>query len=202
MTGSGATAWTAVGLFAGTNIDDLVVLTALFLAARTTGRPRPHQIWIGQYLGIAALVVGSLAVALGLAVVPEGRVGWLGLVPLTLGLTGLRSAARAGPDDVDPPPVATGVVAVAGVTLANGGDNIAAYTPAFRALGAGSIVIVLAVFAIGVALWCLVAARLGSHRAAVAVADRWGVWLVPIVFVVLGVVILTTADPFRRLVPW
>jgi cadmium resistance protein CadD (predicted permease) len=41
----------AVVLFAGTNVDDLVVLTVLFLAGRATGRPRPWQIWAGQYAG-------------------------------------------------------------------------------------------------------------------------------------------------------
>jgi cadmium resistance protein CadD (predicted permease) len=30
----------AVGLFAGTNVDDAVVLTVLFLAARADGPPR------------------------------------------------------------------------------------------------------------------------------------------------------------------
>ena len=51
----------AAGVFAGTNVDDIIVLTVLFLAARTSGRPRPWQIWVGQYAGIAVLValIGS-----------------------------------------------------------------------------------------------------------------------------------------------
>jgi cadmium resistance protein CadD (predicted permease) len=50
------TAVTAAGVFAGTNVDDLLVLTVLFLSAHTTGRPRPWHVWVGQYAGIAVLV--------------------------------------------------------------------------------------------------------------------------------------------------
>lgn len=59
---------TALGVFAGTNLDDIVVLTVLFLSARAVARPRPWQIWTGQYLGIAVLVAVSAVTALGLTV--------------------------------------------------------------------------------------------------------------------------------------
>ncbi len=44
---------TAVALFAGTNIDDVVVLALLSAASRSGGRPRRWQIWAGQYAGFA-----------------------------------------------------------------------------------------------------------------------------------------------------
>jgi cadmium resistance protein CadD (predicted permease) len=47
-------------LFAATNIDDTLVLTVLFVAARSTGRPHPPQIVAGQYLGIGALTLAAL----------------------------------------------------------------------------------------------------------------------------------------------
>ncbi|MEP6527398.1 MAG: cadmium resistance transporter [Nocardioidaceae bacterium] len=60
----------AVGTFVVTNLDDIVVLTALF---PTSGRGGPgrYQIVAGQYLGIFALVAVSVVAALGLLVVPE-----------------------------------------------------------------------------------------------------------------------------------
>jgi cadmium resistance protein CadD (predicted permease) len=45
--------------------------------------------------------------------------------------------------------VATGLAGVTGVTVANGGDNIAAYTPVFRTISSTSIAVTLAVFVIG-----------------------------------------------------
>lgn len=42
----------AVGVFAGTNVDDIIVLTVLFLSARAAGKPRPRQIWMGTRTGV------------------------------------------------------------------------------------------------------------------------------------------------------
>jgi len=120
----------AVGIFAGTNIDDLIVLTVLFLSSRASGRPRPWQIVGGQYAGIAALVAVSTLAALGLAIVPDQWVGLLGLVPMALGVRGLSGAIRARDRNAEPAPVvASGLVPVAAVTIANGADNISVYTP-------------------------------------------------------------------------
>jgi cadmium resistance transport/sequestration family protein len=184
------TVLSAAGVFAGTNVDDLIVLTVLFLAARAGGIPRPWQIWAGQYAGIAVLVAVSVLAALGLTLVPDEWVGLLGLVPVALGVRGLIGAMRSA-DDEEPPPVASGVLSVAGVTLANGADNIAVYTPMFRTVGVADTVVTIGVFAVLVAVWCVVSAWLGSHRPVIAVVERWGHWIVPLVFIAIGVWILS-----------
>jgi cadmium resistance protein CadD (predicted permease) len=183
---------TVVGVFAGTNIDDLVVLTVLFLSARAAGRPRVWRIWAGQYAGIGLLVAVSALAALGLAVVPDRWVGLLGLVPFALGVRGLVRAIRSGGDD-DEPPVPAGILAVAGVTVANGADNISVYTPVFRTVGPAASLVTVAVFVAGVAVWCLAASWLGSHRAVIRAVERFGHWIVPVVFMLIGVVILAGA---------
>ncbi|UQU63202.1 cadmium resistance transporter [Couchioplanes caeruleus] len=189
----------AAGVFAGTNVDDLVVLTVLFLSARASGRPRPWHIWVGQYAGIATLVAVSAVAALGLTLVPDRWVGLLGLVPIALGVRGLIGAVR---DRGDGPPevlTAANAFAVAGVTVANGADNIAVYTPVFRSLGIGGSVVTCLVFAALVAVWCAVASWLGSHRRVIEVVRRYGHWLVPLVFVAIGVVILVESGVLGRL---
>lgn len=156
---------TAVGLFAGTNLDDMVVLAVLNASSRADGRPRRWQIWVGQYLGVAVLVVISLLAAVGLTLVPESWIWLLGLIPLGLGIRKLVIALRAtrSGDSVSPA-VVTGLAGVVGLTVANGGDNIAAYTPVFRTIGPGDIAAILGVFVIGVALWCLVGLPPQSRR--------------------------------------
>jgi cadmium resistance protein CadD (predicted permease) len=178
----------AVGVFAGTNVDDLLVLTVLFLAASRSGRPRPWQVWVGQYAGIAVLVAISGAAALGLTLLPDRWIGLLGLIPLALGVRGLLSAVRDR--GADPPPVATGLVSVAAVTIANGSDNIAVYTPVFRTAGVVGSLVTIAVFAVLTAVWCAAGSWLGGHRRVVTVIGRWGHWLVPLVFVAIGLTIL------------
>ncbi|MFF5174777.1 cadmium resistance transporter [Micromonospora sp. NPDC000089] len=190
----GGTVATAVGLFAGTNVDDIIVLTVLFLSARAAGRPRPWQIWVGQYAGIAVLVAVSVVAALGLTVVPDRWVGLLGLVPFALGVRGLVRAVRARHDAEPPAPaVATGVLSVAGVTVANGADNLSVYSPVFRTIGPAGSLATIAVFAVGVAVWCLAGAWLGSHRRVIEVVERWGHWIVPVVFMTIGAVIVAGA---------
>jgi cadmium resistance transport/sequestration family protein len=194
-----STVVTAAGVFAGTNVDDLIVLTVLFLAARASGRPKAWQVWAGQYGGIAALVLVSGLGALGLTLVPDRWVGLLGLVPLGLGVRGLIAAARRVEGDDESPVVAGTALAVAGVTIANGADNIAVYTPMFRTIGVSGTVVTVAVFAVLVAVWCVAASWLGSHRRVIAVVERWGHWLVPVVFVAIGVVIVAESGVLGEL---
>jgi cadmium resistance protein CadD (predicted permease) len=188
-------ALSAAAVFAGTNVDDLLVLTVLFLGARASSRAR---IWAGQYLGIAALTATSVLAASGLAVLPDRWVRLLGLVPLALGLHGLAKAIRhrtrhrsnGHTAPAAAPIAAPGALAVAGITIANGGDNIAVYTPLFRAAGPMATAVTVAVFAAGVALWCLAAGWLGSRPAVVRALERTGPWLVPAAFVAISLWIL------------
>ena len=185
----------AAGVFAATNLDDIVVLTVLFVAARHTGRPRPWQIVAGQYAGIGALVAIAAVAAAGLLVVPDPWPGLLRLLPIGLGARAL-SARR---DDDEPPAVVGSLAGVAGVTVANGADNIAVYVPVFRALDPLTGLIWLLVFAVLVAVWCAVAAALGGHPRVVALVGRAGHWLVPAIFIAIGATILLTSGVLPHL---
>ena len=178
---------TAFAMFAATNIDDAVVLVVLNVASQAGGVPKRWQIWAGQYLGFSVILLVSFTAALGLRVVPVEWVGLLGLIPLLLGVRGLLNLIRARRDrDPDPPVMATGLLSVVAVTVANGGDNIALYTPVFRIIGVADAALTLAVFAVCTALWCLAGQLAVSHQRVVEVLQRASRWLVPVVFVVLG----------------
>jgi cadmium resistance protein CadD (predicted permease) len=182
---------TGTAVFAGTNVDDIIILTVLFLSSRASKKPRAWQIVSGQYTGIAALVVVSAVAALGLTIVPDRWVGLLGLVPFGLGLRGMIKTIRsidAGQDAS--PTVATGMLSVAGVTIANGADNISVYTPMFRTIGLTAGLITVMVFAVLVGIWCAAGSWLGSHGKVIVIVERFGHWLVPAVFMVIGTVIV------------
>lgn len=195
MTEPLADAAAAALVFAATNIDDIVVLTVFFGAGRGTGRPRPRDIVAGQYLGIGALVAAAAVAATGLLVVPDPWTGLLGLLPIALGIRALL--ARSADDE--PPAVVGGLLGVAGVTVANGADNIAVYVPVFRSLDPAAGLVWLLVFATLVALWCAVAALLGGHPRVVRLVGRVGHRLVPAVFVAIGATILLTSGVLSRL---
>jgi cadmium resistance protein CadD (predicted permease) len=189
----------AAGVFAGTNVDDLIVLTVLFLSARGAGRPKRWEIWTGQYAGIALLVLISAVAAAGLTVVPDDWVGLVGLVPFGLGVWGLGQAVRArGEDEPLAQTVATGLVSVIAVTAANGADNISVYTPMFRTVGLSRSLLTVTVFAVGVAVWCFAASWLGSHRRVVTMVERFGHWIMPAVFMLIGAAIVIESGVIRR----
>ncbi len=190
---------TAAGLFAATNVDDIVVLAVLNAASRAGGRPRAWQIWAGQYAGIAALVGISLLAALGLTLVPWGWIWLLGLVPLGLGLRRLMIALRAsGSGEPVPAAVATGLPGVTSITIANGGDNIAAYAAVFRTSSGAENIVTIVVFSLGVALWCLAGSWLVSQRRVAQVIDRWGQWIVAAVFILIGLYVFRRSGVLGR----
>ena len=167
-----ATAGTAAALFAATNVDDLVVLAVLSASSRAAGRPRRWQIWAGL----------------------------LGLLPLGLGLAKLATAVRGrrrGPPAA-PAAVARGLPGVIALTLANGGDNIAAYTPVFATRGPGAATVTAAVFAAGVAAWCLAGWWLVAHLAIAGAVRRGGPWIVPAVYLLIGLYIFQKTGVLAR----
>lgn len=197
-----ATIGSAIGLFAATNIDDIIVLTVLFLASRR-GKPRPWQIIAGQYIGFMALVAISVVAALGLTIIPDEWVGSLGLIPLGIGvyllIRGLRR--NSGEDDEDDDKISSvGLWGVAGITIANGADNISLYTPIFRTSTPNDVAIMIAVFLVLVAVWCLAGRLIGTHKIVTEVLERVEHWLVPVVFIGLGLFILIESGVIPNLI--
>jgi cadmium resistance protein CadD (predicted permease) len=175
----------AAALFVVTDVDDLVLLTSLFAIAPH----RRRQIIVGQYLGIAVLVMVSIAVAVGLFALPTSWIRWIGLIPLLLGIKGLLDLTHSR-DDSDQATARgrrpVGVFSTALLTVGSGGDNVAAYVPVLHRISPSRWPLLIAVFAVGVLLWCLLAAWLGGHRHVQAILDRAGHWIVPMVYIAIG----------------
>lgn len=193
------TAAAAAGLFAGTNVDDMVVLAVLNASSGATGRPRRWQVWAGQYVGSAVLVMLSLAAAAGLALVPVGWLWLLGLLPLGLGLGKLVTAIQARRTGGQAPVAAAkGLPGVAVITVANGGDNLAAYTTVFATLSGAATALTIAVFAVCVALWCAAGSLLVAHRRVTQVIEQWGHWIIPVVYILIGLYIFQKTGALDR----
>jgi cadmium resistance protein CadD (predicted permease) len=67
------------------------------------------------------------------------------------------------------------------------------YTPVFATLGARDTAITVGVFALGVALWCLLGSWLVSHRTITALVQRGGHGIVPAVLILIGLYIFDKA---------
>jgi cadmium resistance protein CadD (predicted permease) len=198
-----ATIGQAAGLFAVTNIDDIVVL-ALFFAQGAGRCGSIRRIVIGQYVGFAAILAAAVAAAFGASLLPESVLPYLGLLPLVLGLKAAWQAWRDrrdsdghGSDEDDGAAAGgPGIAAVAIVTFANGGDNIGVYVPVFATAGLGGMAIYVVVFLVLVAVWC-VAGKFFATRPVIAKAlSRWGHILLPAVLIAIGLLILIEGDAF------
>jgi cadmium resistance protein CadD (predicted permease) len=189
---------TAAALFAGTNLDDVVIIALLSASSRVNGRPRRWEIWAGQYAGFGVLVGLSLAAGRGLALVPEHWLWLLALIPLGLGLVTLAAAIRSlRGGQPPPPPSAGGLLGVATLAIVNGADDVVAYAPFFAEAETAQITVTLVVFAACVALWCLAGGLLVRHERVTGIVARYGHWILPVAFILIGLYLLhETRAPF------
>ncbi|MEU7099485.1 cadmium resistance transporter [Streptomyces longwoodensis] len=191
----------AVGLFAVTNIDDLVVL-ALFFAQGADHRGSARRVVLGQYLGFAAILAVAVAAAFGATFLPETALPYLGLLPLALGLKAAWRAWRdrrdGGPEEEDERSGAggPGPLEVAAVTFANGGDNIGVYVPVFATAGTGGMSVYAVVFLALVKVWCAAGRYFATRPVVAAALARWGHVLLPLVLVTIGLLILVEGGAF------
>ena len=188
----------AIGLFMATNIDDIIVLS-LFFARGAGQRGTTTRILVGQYLGFAGILGAAVLVTIGAgAFLPSGAIPYFGLIPLALGLWAAWNAWR-GDDDDDDAKVAgkkIGVLTVAGVTFANGGDNIGVYTPVFLSVDPLAVVAYCIVFLALVAVLVALAKFVATRPPIAEILDRCEHILFPIVLIGLGIVILVTGGAF------
>jgi cadmium resistance protein CadD (predicted permease) len=133
-------------------------------------------------------VGASLVAAAGLRAIPDRWVGLIGFIPIAVGVRELWRLRGNGDDSR--PPLASTVVAIALVTFANGTDDIGVFAPLFRSLQVIPSLLMAAEFLLLIGLWCAIGALLGTRRAVVATLGRTSHWLVPLVFISIGIVIL------------
>ncbi len=182
---------TGIVSFAATNVDDIFVLTFFFSHARKDR----WRVVAGQYLGFFALVAISLTGYLVKLIVSPAWIGLLGFVPIFLGI---RALVRRKDDQQDTE-TATGVMSVAALTFANGGDNIGIYTPLFASSSLRELVVILGCFVVLLAAWCVAGYFIGNRPLVQRVVQRYAHIIVPFVLIGLGVYILINSHTLSLL---
>jgi cadmium resistance protein CadD (predicted permease) len=207
--GPGADIGVAVAAFVGTNVDNCLVTMAMVAGAPPE---RAHRIAAGQVVGFGLLVAVAAGAAAVLFEFSAAAVGFLGLIPLAIGVRGLVGlrGQRVAPELGEASgrrhrwrPAERGVgrslIAAALVTIAAGGDNLAAYIPLFRVGGVTNFASIAVVFVIGeVAVTALILAG-GRHPRARDLMTRLGTVAVPVLLCAVGVLVLVQAGTFSLL---
>ncbi len=199
----GSAVGTACASFAITNIDDLFVLVTFFAEASSSHSLTPLKITIGQFLGFTVIIVVSMIGFGASLALPSEPIGFLGLLPILLGVW--KVAELFLPDDDDDEeggqsriPGMKSVLKVATVTVMNGGDNIGTYVPLFSQAQGAEIAVYVVVYYILLGLWCLVAFLIMKQRHIMAVAEKYARYIVPLLYVGLGIYIIVKSECY----PW
>ena len=178
---------TVAVLFAGTNIDDMVIISLLSASARAGRPPKQWQIWAGQYVGFGVLIGASLLLGRGLSLAPRSFLWILALLPFAIGVYGLVKAIRGGGEEEHSALGATaGMYGVAAITIIDGGDDIAAYTPFYATIHTGEIVVSVFVFMVAIAAWCMIGNRISRSKLVAGFIDDFGDWILPVTMMLLG----------------
>ncbi len=179
--------------FASTNIDDIFILTFFYGSRRYSN----WQVVAGQFAGIATLVIVSAIISVIGSFFDTRWVGLLGLFPIYMGL---KQVLTKDPDEENINIETNShlpVFAIAGVTVANGGDNIGVYVPFFSTLSITEMAILAIIFTIMVFLWCAIAKYLASHPLAAEALGRYSHIIMPVVLIVLGVFIIAESSAYE-----
>ena len=184
--------------FVVTNIDDFVMLNLFF-----GGSYKKRHIVVGQFLGIGILIALSImgAVISTTWIHNNSIIGFLGLMPIAIGLYALRSN-EVEDDNKDPNKGETGwwqAVSVCSLTISGGYDNLAVYIPLFASVSMAEMGTIAGIFFILTGLWCFGAYWFtkGLHyvgRIHLGVDDITGKLekTFPLVLILLGTYILYT----------
>lgn len=187
----------AIVVFISTSIDDLVLL--ILFHSQATTRVQRISILVGQILGIGVLVGISLVGSYLASRMLEGWViGLLGFIPIILGIRAMLSkeeskeeATRTGRKSL--------LATVTLVTIASGGDNLGIYIPWFATLDGAYLGLTMLVFLVFSLIFWSLGYLLANQSHIKTLLSRFSAVLVPVVFLLLGLVILSENGTFAKL---
>jgi cadmium resistance protein CadD (predicted permease) len=161
------------------------------------GKYKSSAIIAGQYLGIATLVLIAVAGSFIGSFIDQRHIGFLGLFPIYLAVRQVIELLKGednAEDKADIPLKSAGMLAIAGVTIANGGDNIGIYIPLLTTLDTWAKIQLVIIFALMTYLWCIFAKYLSHHPLLAKSLNKYGHIIMPVVLFLLGVFIIYESE--------
>lgn len=169
--------------YAATNVDNLLIMATL-----AAGRASRAAVISGFVLAsFAVLLISSLATFIE-DLVPAAALGYLGFVPISIGVYLLFSSSGS---DKDTTSRAATWPAIAGLLLANSSDTIFALGPLFAESEDSARIGLAAGFVLVTAVWLALILNVSSRVAASATLSRLGHRLAPWMMILVGLYILS-----------
>ena len=193
---------TSIILYSGTAVDLLIILMLFF--AKRKSRKDIINIYLGQFLGSASLILLSLLFAFILNYIPSKEIlGLLGLIPIFLGLKVLLlgdSDGEAIAKDGLRKDNKNLVFLVAMITFAScGADNIGVFVPYFITLNLANLIVALLTFLVMIYLLVFSAQKLAQVPSVGETLEKYSRWFIAVVYLGLGMYILIENNSFDML---
>jgi cadmium resistance protein CadD (predicted permease) len=147
----------------------------------------------GYLAAIAVILACGLLLGRLAAEIPAGALGYLGLLPLGIGLNRLRIAlfARQGRDaGIPQAPAAMTAGGTAMLNIANGSDTLSVFTALLADNAAPFDYVITTTIIASAILWFLLALFIGRHPLTRRSVPTVETWLVPVLLVCVGLYIL------------
>ena len=180
----------ASGAFIATNLDNLVLLVALF--GRFSDRSR--DIVIGYLAGALVILAITFVVGKIAGNVPVNYLGLLGVFPILIGLIELGRLFRSGGNvhaASTPGRGSTAFIAVLLTQLSNSVDTIVTFSVLFSDADDRGDRLVLVTFAGMAVLWVALARKALRHAWVSRPIQRYGRYITPFILIAVGVFVLS-----------
>lgn len=182
----------AATAYSVTNLDGIAVLIAVLIA-----RPDRRGQVVFAYLLATSVVLGICFGVAALAdLLPTVQWGWLGLIPLAMGIVELKRIIFPDRQRGIDRPEHGGIGKVVALVLAGSGDVVAVFAALFaESHNRPAVLMLMAAFA-SACLWCAVGLVLASKPRVSAIGQKVTSWLLPVIMIAAGLYILldTTTD--------
>ncbi|WP_411372765.1 cadmium resistance transporter [Enterococcus thailandicus] len=199
--------------FISTNIDDIFILTILF--SQVGKNLSKKDIVLGQYLGVGLLVLFSILASHSLNRIQTEYLGLLGIIPIFLGIkswldfvknkkrtVSIEKDSSANKADLTDETLLTSglrphFLNVTLLTLGNGSNSIGIYVPLFSRYSVIDLIITVLIFIIMIAIWCYFSFKLANLSFIQEELHRHQVFIIPVIFIGLGIYILIDSGLFN-----
>ena len=173
--------------FFATNVDNLLLLVGWMLGGRTS----MGRLAAAYAITVIAVLLASLALGLSANLIPIDYVGYLGLVPILLGVKMFADQLRHrshGPSNATMQNFS--VAAVATTLFANSVDTMLVFAPLLADSDAGTDRVIVAVYLVMALIWFLAARFFSQHAGRPRRVSTAAQWLTPLIMIAVGLYIL------------
>jgi cadmium resistance transport/sequestration family protein len=186
--------------FVATGIDEMLLLILLFTHAKNHKQIR--QVYIGQQLGMTLILLVAVLAIYWISFISEKWIGLLGLLPIIIGVMELfeKDEEEESETVLQKTAIFSNLtIRVIIIAIAGGAEELAIYVPYFTSLHVKELILAILTFILLVPIWSAICHMLGSMKQIYTFVGRFQRFVIPIVFIGIGLKILLESDTIETI---